>query len=227
MNFFHALNRKDVSCRLASEFVGTVAGADGDRQSVNLSFFDELSSLIRVGQKLITCHFSVSTVAVFFVALHGFQRAKAAEFAFYGNADLMSHVDDFFGDVDVVVKRRDRLAVAHQRAVHHYRRESEVDGALANSRTLAVVLMHTDRNMRIGFNSSLNQVLKENFTGILTSAGRSLHDDGRVYFVRSLHDGLNLFKIINVESRNTVVIFCCVIKELTQRHESHVLISEY
>ena len=50
MDFFHTLNREDVSCRLASEFVGAVARADRDGQSVNLCFFHELSGLIRIGQ---------------------------------------------------------------------------------------------------------------------------------------------------------------------------------
>ena len=148
-----------------------MARADRDGQSVNLCFFHELSGLIRIGQQLVACHFSVGTVTVFFVAFHGFQRAQAAEFAFNGDTDFVSHVNDFFGDVNVVVERRDRLAVAHEGSVHHHGRESEIDGALADRRALTVVLMHTDRNMRIGFNSSLNQVLQENFTGILTSAG--------------------------------------------------------
>ena len=75
-----------------------------------------------------------------------------------------------------------------------------------------MVLMHTDRDIRIGFNGSLNEVLQEKFTRIAAGTGRSLHDDGGAYFLGSRHDGLNLFHVVDVESRNAVTVFSSVIQ---------------
>ena len=85
---------------------------------------DEVSRLRRVGQQLVMRHHGVCAVAVFLVALHGFQTAKAAEFAFNRNASGVGHFNDFAGDFNVVVVVGDGLAIGHQGAVHHDRAEA-------------------------------------------------------------------------------------------------------
>ena len=49
-----------------------MAGANRNRQSIELGAFDKVSGLLRVGQQLLTRHGGVGAVSVFFVALHGF-----------------------------------------------------------------------------------------------------------------------------------------------------------
>ncbi len=123
----------------------------------------------------------------------------------------MSHVNNCLSDIDVVVKSRNGLAVAHQGTVHHDGRETEINSTFADLRTLSVILMHTDRNFRISFNCGLDKVFKESFSGILSGTCRSLHDNRSIDFAGGLHNCLNLLKIVDIECRNTVIIFSCVI----------------
>ena len=114
VNFLDALNGKNVAGGFAGELVGAVARADCDRKGIKLRFADKFGGLIRVGEKLIARHRGVGAVAVFLVALHGFQGAEAAEFAFNGNADAVGVFHHTLGDGEVVVIGGDRFAVAHQ-----------------------------------------------------------------------------------------------------------------
>ena len=82
VDFLDALNRQNIAGRLTGKFIRTVTGANRNRQRINLGLLDKICGLIRVGQQLAMRHDIVSAVAVFLVALHGFQRAQAAQLAF-------------------------------------------------------------------------------------------------------------------------------------------------
>ena len=206
---------------LARELVGAVGRADGDGEGVELRGLDEVGGLIRVREELFARHDGVGAMAVFLVALHRFEGAEAAEFAFDGDADAVGHFNHATGDFDVVVVGGDRLAVGHEGAVHHDGGEAHADGALADGRALAVVLMHAHGDVRIGLDGGRDQMAKEVLAGILAGAGGGLHDHGGADFARGGHDGLNLFEVVDIESRNAVAVFGGVIEQLTHGDECH------
>ena len=103
VDFFDAVNRQNIARGFAGEFVRAVAGANGNGQGIELGAFDEVCGLLGVGEQLLARHDGVGSVAVFFVALHGFQGAQAAELAFHRHAQRVGHVDHFAGDFHVVV----------------------------------------------------------------------------------------------------------------------------
>ena len=59
---------------------------------------------------------------------------------------------------------------------------------------------------------SLKQV---EILGELTGAAAGLHDDRRLGFLRGLHDGLNLFHIVDVESADAVTALGGLVEKLT------------
>jgi hypothetical protein len=93
VDFLDAVDGEDVAGRLLGELVGAVAGADGDGQRVAVGLLDEVGGLLDVGQQLFAGHVAFGAVAVFLVALHGFERAEHAEFGFDGNADGVREFD--------------------------------------------------------------------------------------------------------------------------------------
>jgi hypothetical protein len=206
---------------LLGEFVGAVAGADGDGQRVAVGLLDEVGGLVRVGQQLFAGHVAFGAVAVFLVALHGFQRTEHAEFGFDRNADGVGELDGFTGDGDVVFVGRGGLAIGFQRAVHHHRGKAGADGAHADGRALAVVLVHDDGEVRVGFEGGENLVAQEGFAGIFAGAGRGLHDDRGVDQAGGFADGPDLFHIVDVESGQTVAIFGGVVEQLAHGYERH------
>ncbi|EJW91401.1 hypothetical protein EVA_20488 [gut metagenome] len=221
VNFLDAGNGENFTGRLARELVSAVGSPDGNSEGIELSGFNKFRGLIRVGEQLIAGHRGIRAVTVFLVAFHGFERAEATEFAFNGHTDTVSHVDDLTGNVQVIVEAGNRLAVAHEGTVHHDRGEAHTHGTLTDSRRLTVVLMHTDRNVGIFFNSSGNQMTEELFAGIFTGTGRGLHDNGSADFLSGTHNSLNLFKVIDVKSGNAVTVFSGMIKQLTHGNKGH------
>ena len=133
-----------------------MAGADGNRQRIQLSLFHEIGRLIRIGQQLITSHLGISAVSVFFVAFHGFQRTQATQFAFDADPDAMSHINNLAGHIHVIVVTGNSLAIRLQGTIHHDGRKPHANCALADRGVLAMVLVHANRDVRVGFNGSLN-----------------------------------------------------------------------
>jgi hypothetical protein len=143
-------------------------------QGVELRLLDEVGGLLRVGEELLARHRRFGAVAVFLVAAHRLERAEAAELALDGDAARVRQVDDLLRDIDVVVVGGDGLAVGLERAVHHHRREAEVDGALAHRRALPVVLVHDQRHLGPALERRLDEVLDEGLAGVLAGAGAGL-----------------------------------------------------
>jgi hypothetical protein len=89
-----------------------VARPDGDRQRVHPRPLHELDSLVRVGQMNLA-----GPDAVFYAP-------QGPELALDGDADLVGHLDHLARDAHVVLEIGWRLAVVHQRPVHHHAGEA-------------------------------------------------------------------------------------------------------
>ena len=77
-----------------------------------------------------------------------------------------------------------------------------------------MVLVQADRDVRIRFERRFHHLAQKRFAGILAGAGRRLQNDRAVAGVRRLHDGENLFKVIDVECGHTVLAVSCMIEQL-------------
>ena len=72
VDFHDAVDRQNIARRFTREFVSTMAGANRNRQGIELGAFDKVCGLFRVRLQLFARHGGVGAVSVFFVALHGF-----------------------------------------------------------------------------------------------------------------------------------------------------------
>ena len=104
MDGFDAADGQHVAGWRAREFIGAVAGANGDRQRIELRGLDKLRRLFGVGQHLAVVEFAHCAHAVLFARFAGFQRAQATEFAFHRGTNRMGHGHHFLCDAHVVVK---------------------------------------------------------------------------------------------------------------------------
>ena len=89
VDFLDAVNRQDVARGFACELVRTVAGANGNRQCVESACC--LTKSAACSGSVSNCSrvmVAIGAVAVFLVALHGLQRAEAAQLSFNGDTDL-------------------------------------------------------------------------------------------------------------------------------------------
>jgi hypothetical protein len=111
----------------------------------------------------------------------------------------VGHGHHLAGHVHVVVEGRRRLAVFHQRAVHHHRAEAQVRARLQTFGRGAVVLVHHQRDVRVHLGGGLDQVLDEGLAGVLAGTGAGLQDHRRADFVGGGHDGLHLLQVVDVE----------------------------
>ena len=84
-----------------------------------------------------------------------------------------------------------------------------------------MVLVHHDRNVRIGFDRRLYQVTQKRFAGVFSRTGRALHDDRAVGLGGRFHDGAHLFEVVDVEGRQSVVELSGMIEKLAHRDEGH------
>ena len=203
--------------RLARELVGAVRGADRDRQRIELRIAHEVGRLVGIGEQHLARHRAFGAVAVFLVALHRLERAEAAQLALDGDADRVRHADDLARHVEVVVVARDRLAVGHQRAVHHHAGEAELHRRRADVGRLAVILVHDDGNVRIALDCGFDQVPQEGFARIFARTGGRLHDHRAVGLGRGRHDRLHLLQIVDVEGGQAVLVIGGVVQQLAHR----------
>ena len=221
VDFLDAADGQDVARGLAAELVGAVAGADGNGQGVQLRGLDEHGGFFRVGQHLAVVELAFSANTVFFTGFAGFQVAQAAQFAFDRDAHLVRHVHHLAGHFHVVLEGGRRLAVFHQRAVHHHRAKAQVDGTLADLGRSAVVLVHDERNVRKGLDRCLDEVLDEGLTRIFAGTGAGLQDDRGAHFVGGGHDGLDLLQVVDVEGRDAIAVGSGMVEQFAHRNEGH------
>ncbi len=199
-----------------------MGGADGDGQRVDLGLGDEIGGFVGIGQQLAVIQRAFGTVAVFFTGHAGFQRAEAAQFAFDRDAAGVRQFGHFGGGGDVVFVGGRGLAVGAQRAVHHHRREAGLDGAEADAGRCAVILVHTDRNVRILLDRGQDQVAQEGLAGIGTRTGGTLQDHRGIHGSSGLHDGLNLFHVVDVERGQAIAVFGGMVEQLTKGNQGHL-----
>ena len=126
--------------RLGLKLVGAVRGADRDGERVAADALDKLLGLVGIGKDHLADH-------VLFDATEG------AELGLDGDAELMSVLDDFPGDRDVLLK----VVVG---TVDHHAGKAEFDRGLDRLEGIAVIEVEHDRNVRILLDGRLDQVLE-------------------------------------------------------------------
>src|SRR5690606_24416726 len=146
----------------------TVAGTDGNGQSINAGFLHEIRGFFRIGQHLAVIQHAFGADAVFFTGHTGFQRTQTTQLTFYRYTTGVRHLDGTTGNVHVVLIGSRGVTVFTQSTVHHHRAEAQLDRTLTDVRRRAVILVHTHRNVREFFIGRQNQVTQERRTGVLT-----------------------------------------------------------
>ena len=219
VDVFHALNGQNIARRLTAKFISAVTRADGNRQCVELGCTHEFGRFFRIGQHLAMVEFADSANAVFFARFASFKAAQATEFTFNRHAHFVCHLNHFARHAGVVFKVSGGFAVFAQRAVHHHRAKAQINRALANRRRSAVVLVHDQRNVRVGFNRGLNQMLDKRLARVFARASGGLQNHRCADFISCSHDSLHLFKIVHIERWNAVAVFGGVVEQLAHRDE--------
>ena len=221
VDFLDAVDTQHIACGRAGEFVGAVAGADGNRQRIHAGVVHETNRILHTGKHLVVGEFACRAHAVFFARFAGFQVAQHADFAFYRHTAGMGKIHHGTGNVHIVFVRRRGFTVGQQRAVHHHGRETELDGALAHIGRSAMVLVHHHGNMRKLFHRRQNQMAQKGCAGIFARTGRCLHDYGRIDLVGRLHNRTHLFEVVDVEGGQAVAMLGGMVEQLAHGYESH------
>src|SRR5262249_25135024 len=121
--------------------------------------------------------------------------------------------------VVLVVGRR--LPVLLEGAVHHRAGEALLNGRRARGRAVAVVLVHGDRDLRVQLGRGQHQVPQVGVLRVAAGAATRLDDHGGVNLLGRLHDGLDLFHVVDVERGQAVVVGGGVVQEQPHRHQRH------
>ena len=198
MDLDEHIHLQDGTVGLFGKFVRAVTGADGDGQSIQTGFLDEFDCLVGIGHVLQTG--AASAVSVL-------NAAQAADLAFHRDSLGVGQADHFARGLDVVFKAGGRLAIRHQRPIHHDAGEAQFDGRLAGFHAVAVVEVHDQGNLGIEFRCCQHQVIQELVLRIRARAAAGLNNDRRARLLGRFHDCLNLLHVIDVESSNTVAAF--------------------
>src|SRR5450631_5798 len=160
-------------------------------------------------------------MTVLFFARAVLERAQTAKLALDGNAEAVGDVDDLSGDGHVVFVARRRLAVVFQRTIHHDAGKSIANGAHAGVGGVAVILVHDDGKLGIELRSGKHQVAQEGVVRVLARASRGLHDDRAFRGAGGLHDGLDLFHVVDVQGGHAVVVGGGVVEKGTKWNQRH------
>lgn len=160
-------------------------------------------------------------VTIFLFALAGFERAQHAQFAFNRDADHVRDVHHLAGDADIISPIAGSLAVFLERAIHHHRRKASGNGRQAGFRAVAMVLMHTDRDLGIQLDRGLNQ-LEHDIIGISAGAPAGLQNDRAIGLLGGGHNRQHLFHIVDVKRRQAIAILGRMVEQLAHRNQSHL-----
>ena len=227
VDFFDTVDAQHVACGRAGEFVRAVRSAHGNRQRVHAGVFHKAHGIFDAGEHLVVRQFAHRTDAVFLARFAGFKVAQHSDFAFNRYAAGVGKPDDGAGNFGVVFVGRGRFAVFHQRTVHHYRRKTKLDGALAHVGRRAVVLVHDDRNVRKFFDGGQNQMTQKRRAGIFARTCGRLHDNGRVHRIGGFHNGAHLFEVVDVEGGQAIAVFGGMVEQLAHGDECHGKLLKY
>ena len=91
----------------------------------------------------------------------------------------------------------------------------------ADRRALAVVLVHDDGQVRVGFERGEDLVAQEGLAGVFAGAGRGLHDDRGVDLAGGFADGPDLFHVVDVEGGQAIAVFGGMVEQLAHGYEGH------
>ena len=86
---------------------------------------------------------------------------------------------------------------------------------------VAVVLMHTDRYLRIDFGQCVDHLRQHDVVGIGTRAARCLNDHRRIASLGRLHDRKTLLHVVDIERRYAVAMLCRMIEKLAKGDAGH------
>ena len=174
----------EVELGFALELVRAVTRADGDGQRVAAGALDEFHGLIGIG------------VDALFGGNVFFHAGELTEFGFHPHAAVVGVVHHLLRDGDVFLE-------GQVRAVDHDGAEAAVDAGLAQFKVGAVIEMHHHREIGLG-KGGFHQFHDVHLTGILAGAGGNLKDQRRALFRAGLHDALNDFHVVDVESADGI-----------------------
>ena len=71
------------------------------------------------------------------------------------------------------------------------------------------------------FHRGQHHVAQVGLARVLAGTGRGLQDHRAVGLLRRLHDGQDLFQVVDIESRHAVAVFGGVVQHLAQGNKSH------
>ena len=152
---------------------------------------------------------------VLFIAHAGFQRAKHPKLALDRYPAMMGHLRNISGNGHIIIIGGRCFTICFKRAIHHHRGKAILNSCHTGSLRIAVILMHTNGNMRKHRNQPLYQILQHQIAGIITRPAAGLNNHRCVQLVCCCQNGQTLFHIINIKSRDTVIMFGCMIQKLS------------
>ena len=147
-----------------------------------------------------------------------FYTGQYAQLAFNRYIKLMSIFNDFLSQSNVFFVRQ-------MRTVNHYRREAEVYTRFAEFERISMVKVKNDLRMFATHflsvcYSTFSHVTQQSLVCIVTCAFRYLKNNRRFSFNRSLDDSLQLFHIVEVESRNSIATLNCSSKHISSVYQT-------
>ena len=185
---------------LAGELISTVRSTDRDSERVATGAGSKIYHLFRLGV-MAFC----STYFVFYTSEH-------TELSLYRYVELMSIFYYFLGEGDV-------LLIRQVRTINHYRRETEINAALAGLEAVTMIQMKNNLGMLpTEFFSvlycTLSHVAEKGLVSILTSTLGYLKNNRTLGSSRSRNDCLELLHVVEIEGRNSIAALDCLCKHL-------------
>ncbi len=193
------------------EFIGAVAGADGDSEGIQPGPFAEFRRLPGIGKKFFNIFFILGRIQAHHILLNPPQHAQ---FRLHHHARRMGHLDGFGGEMNIFLKRM-------MAAVDHHAGITITDAGFDQFDGVAVIAVDTDRQVGIFLNGRVNNRLEKADIGIFSGALGYLKNTGAAFLGAGLHDGLREFHIVDVKRPNCEPTVIGEIKHRFAGHQRH------
>ena len=186
------------------EFVGAVAGADGDSQRVAAGAGCEINNF-------------------FWMRIHGFvgfngnfifHAGQRAEFCFDHNTVIMRIFNNFTGEGNI-------FFIGLGRSVDHNGGETAVNTALAELEAVTVVQMQSDRDFGIQLNRGFHQLDQVGVVGIGAGPLGNLQNDGSLQLAGSIGNALDDLHVVDVERADCVSAVISFFKHFSCGNKCH------
>ena len=112
MNFFNALDCQNISSGLLGELICTMACTNRNCQCITLSCLYKVRCLLNISQQLLSCHFSIGAMTIFFITLHGFKRAQYTKLCLNSNSNRVRELHHLFRNINVIFITRNCFTIA-------------------------------------------------------------------------------------------------------------------